>query len=127
METIEELREQVRPTDLVTFDLLTVSLREDISSAVNEYHVMTTDSEMEVGEADEGGGGAGDERQSLLMARKKNEDHYQSLENLRMVTLYLLCYLQWDLQERKRDIKRWSFSSNLLLWEMDIKKNSPSI
>lgn len=86
LQTLDELRQQVRPSDLSSFDRLTDGLRRDILSAVQNYQATTASMEVEMGGA--GGGvrdeGVEDEEQRLLLAQREAV-RYQSLEELRTV------------------------------------------
>lgn len=91
MQTLDELRQQVRHSDLATFDRLTDSIRSDILTAVQEYQV-TTDSLETRGVAEgvvDGGvaeeGVAEEDGGQRLLAVQREALHYKSLEELRAV------------------------------------------
>ena len=97
MQTLDELRQQVRAADLTSFDQFTDGLREDIHTAVQDYQTVTAG----MGEEEEegrgsppqwgmAGGGGGNEEgvegsEQALQRVHRTADHYQSLEDLRSV------------------------------------------
>ena len=106
LHTLDELRQQVKHSDLTSFDHLTDGLRRDILTAVRDYQTLTTSSDSKsqggvgvaaVGvaresseEEEEEGEEEGGERQMLQRAAL----HCQSLEDLRAVSQkFLSCFL----------------------------------
>jgi hypothetical protein len=87
LQTLDELRQQVRHSELCTFDQLTGGIRSDILSAVQDYQA-TTDSIEARGDESEGVTDEGvteeDECQGQL-AVQSAALHCQSLEELRAV------------------------------------------
>ena len=98
LQTLDELRQQVRAADLASFDQLTDGLREDIHTAVQDYRTATAGmgeggraSPPEWGvagggdkeEEEEAGGAEGSEQ--ALQGIHRTADHYQSLEDLQSV------------------------------------------
>lgn len=94
MQTLDELRSQVQPSELSSFDHFTENLRDNILTAVQDYQDMTVSMETV-----RGGGGEGvteddmthgeqqEEEGQMLLLAQRNASHYQSLENLRTVSL----------------------------------------
>ena len=93
MQTLDELRQQVRGSEMVSFDNFTRGVRGDILTAVQDYQVLTAtlQSERDLAEGggvagEEEGEGEGREDQRLLLAQKEAV-HYQSLEELQSVCI----------------------------------------
>ena len=95
MQTLDELRQQVRHTDLSSFDQLTEGLRGDILAAVQDYQATTgemqearggvaTGEDLTTTETHHAEGLAGEE-QKLLVAQNEAL-HCQSMEELRAVS-----------------------------------------
>ncbi len=96
LETLDELRQQVTPTDISAFDQLTEPVRVEILAAVEDYRTFTIsmdyvgngimeNGDLGIGERDEEEEVKRQTQGQWMMVANRNADHYQSLEDLRNV------------------------------------------